>query len=521
MRPIVFTSFLAVIIVTATVGLRAPASANVTNISLSANQTQNLVCPTTIQVTVKVTGNPNQPFSAQMLGTFNGSVTSLVGPTNGTIPASGVAIGAPTVNIPVLTGTGNKIDFAASQNGQLPVLQTLPISCVPPPTAAPPGTYTGTVTSLTTSASSVMQGESVRLTVNGTGTCSIQLSGLDGLPGVPQTISPGKMPLNFDIKMNKVGTFNAGAVVLGLAGAPGNCNATGPISSVFTKIVVAPPPTTAPPSIVKVEPEWPNGSAYRPENYIAYTGEHIDLAITGSQDNAATDAANRCMYQVTVKDLDAPSRGTIYSSTFAHFAPLDLGALAPAGLYQIDVAPPTVNDGFYLPECGGHASTNVRVLPPIGWITGMDLVGFAFHFNAGDDMAMPQFCDACTSIFSPAHNRSFLGVHPHTDGLTQTPNSQGTCVYNITAARGSDVRGGEAQYINGQPGTPKKFIAFTGAIGNPESPYWYMYNDDSDTVTVTITEGHDQLFPSCFIVGGKISKTIHFTQNLNLPPVHV
>jgi hypothetical protein len=48
-----------------------------------------------------------------------------------------------------------------------------------------------------------------------------------------------------------------------------------------------------------------------------------------------------------------------------------------------------------------------------------------------------------------------------------------------------------------------------------------MYNDDSDTVTVTITEGHDQLFPSCFIVGGKISKTIHFTQNLNLPPVHV
>jgi|GEM_PF-2697096 len=247
----------------------------------------------------------------------------------------------------------------------------------------------------------------------------------------------------------------------------------------------------------------PAGNAPRPNINVFYAGEALKIDVAGNLPNKAGFGGNECGYAIKLQDVT--SDNVIRTMTFDTFDIHDVGVVA-AGNYRVYVMPSTSPGGP--PACLGMAEiAKVTIYPWAAWVTNVKLVGFGYHFNAGDAAGLYQFCENCTSIFSPAHNTAFLQIVPTVIG--STPGSVGACAYNITQVGGGQNIVVEVPYKNGQPAVPSDQQSLYSATSGP--PFWNKWDGVSNTVTVTISPGNDSYWPTCNILGGKITKTITFT----------
>jgi hypothetical protein len=251
------------------------------------------------------------------------------------------------------------------------------------------------------------------------------------------------------------------------------------------------------------------GNAPRPNSNVLYAGEDFQVDVTGNLPNKAGYQANKCSYTVEVQNIKT---GKVTS--LMHWDQFDIddtGAIPAPGEYRVHVTPYSWPKGGP-PACLGKADlAKVTFYPKAAWVTGLKLIGFAYHFNAGDAAGLGQFCENCTSIFSPAHDRAFLGIAPTVIG--STPGGQGICAYNITQTGDGGSSTLPESFKNGQPAVPTDQQTLYSSASNP--PFWNMYNNDTNTITVSLTSGNDGYYPSCNILGGKITKTITWTKAKN------
>jgi hypothetical protein len=230
---------------------------------------------------------------------------------------------------------------------------TLYVKDAPPAAAAtnpPPGTYSGTVTGATVSSTSVYQGDTVKFTIDGTGTCQ---NSIYGVPGFPSMVGPEKMPQTYDFKMDQVGTFTALPTVLGLAGAPGNCLDKRSASSTALKISVSPIPVDDP-VIAGVRLSLPAGSPPRPDTSTVYSNETIPIAVEGT---GQTGGYPQCGYRIVFNP------NLIYHQTENSFGVTKFGKLA-IGTYAVEVVPAALGlvTGTAVPPCKGSASFTLHVI---------------------------------------------------------------------------------------------------------------------------------------------------------------
>jgi hypothetical protein len=262
------------------------------------------------------------------------------------------------------------------------------------------------------------------------------------------------------------------------------------------------PTQTDKPKILKVQAVAASGGAPRPNSNVFYAGELFQFDVSGNLPNSGGyNNPNLCGYTVEIKN----SKGQITNQGgFTEFKIWDAGKIPAPGEYSIHAIPYTTPNGPP-PACLGSAEIpKIHFYPKAAWVTGIKLVGFGYHFHMADGANMPEFCEACTSIFSPAHDRAFLQIIPTVEGATPG----GTCTYNIQQTGGGNDAFNEVQYSNGDlsvPNNQKQFFS-------PDlvAPFWSMYGGASNTVTVTVLAGTNLGWPSCNIIGGKITKTITF-----------
>jgi hypothetical protein len=254
------------------------------------------------------------------------------------------------------------------------------------------------------------------------------------------------------------------------------------------------------PTITKLQAvAAPPGGAYRPNSNILYAGDVFQFDVSGNMQN--TTGPNRCGYTVQVKNKAGQITNT---SSFTEFNIWDAGVIKSPGEYTVHAIPYNTPGGSPA-ACLGSAEIGVTFYAKAAWVTGIKLVGFGYHFNGGDAAGMPQFCPNCDSIFSPPHNRAFLQIVPTIVGATPG----GTCAYGIEA--GADG-GGYGLFFNGQPAVPSDQSGFNSPTDAP--PYWNKYDSDSNTIAVTILGVTNFVpYPPCNVLGGKITKTITFTNN--------
>jgi hypothetical protein len=224
---------------------------------------------------------------------------------------------------------------------------------------------------------------------------------------------------------------------------------------------------------------------------------------------------------VTIQNLNKSVVQNTMEFIFHTFDIQNVGKVPSAGDYSVTVKPFAYPSDKYSPCLGKAELKKVTFYSRRAWVTGLNLVGFGFHFNMADAMGLNQFCENCSSIFSPAHDRAFLGIAPVLIGKTDDPAGLGLklCVYNITQTGAGDGTPNEVVYKNGQPSVPADNAQLYSANSAP--PFWNMYNDDKVTVTVTISAGNDAGpgYINCHILGGKITKTITFSKNPKSPKV--
>jgi hypothetical protein len=265
-----------------------------------------------------------------------------------------------------------------------------------------------------------------------------------------------------------------------------------------------------PPMITSVEPvpALP-GNAPRPEVTIHYAGEDFRVRVAGSVPDQGNVSPNKCGYKVELQNIETSKLSN--ETQFDSFGVKDLGSPPGPGDYRVLVTPKQFT-GTTFSACVGKAELgDVKFFPKAAWVTGLKLVGLAYHFRMADAMGMPQFCDACGSVFSPAHDRAFLGIQPNVVGVT--PGAQATCAYEITQSGDGAPGTIQGSHKNGQA---LSSLAFPTSLN---APWWNMYNNDTNTITVTISPGKNSLWPSCNILGGRITKTIRWTKNTGLKPV--
>jgi len=263
------------------------------------------------------------------------------------------------------------------------------------------------------------------------------------------------------------------------------------------------------------------GTSPRPNTSIYYAGEDLGVDVAGNLPNNA-GYGNLCGYLIEVANT---STGKIVESTQRHYyswGAQDVGPIPDAGNYRVTVSP-FKEPNLGPPACLGKGVANITVYPKAAWVTGFQLTGFGHHFYGGTSGSAwsGQWCQNCDSIFSPAHDSAFMEFNPTIKGIT----SGGQCAYNVTFnghsfGGNNSMNLGSAQevvYQNGQPGLPANqpnlYLGY--------NPYWSQWTDNSNTAQVIVTPGGDLVIPPCNILGGKISKTITFTNNQNAKAVVV
>ena len=265
----------------------------------------------------------------------------------------------------------------------------------------------------------------------------------------------------------------------------------------------------------------PSDGLWRPNSGIVFTGEHLTFSIVGNIPNSGGYDPNSCAY--TVQLINSQNNQVLQNASYTQFNTWDFGAVNAAAVYKVNVIPDP-NAGWAAP-CGGSATlaTEIVVVPQRPWVMGVQLTGFGHYFAGGTsgDAWSGQWCQNCDSIFSPGHNTAFLEMVPTIQGTIPS----GTCAYNVMF-NGSSFDGNnsmnlgqnqEVLYKNGQPGLPaSQPNLFSGA-----NPFWSQWSGSTNTAQVTISPGNDLIIPPCYVAGGKITKSITFTNNPSLPPVIV
>lgn len=341
-----------------------------------------------------------------------------------------------------------------------------------------------------------MPGDDVTFVVTGTGNCTVQITGIPGSPS-PALKAGGKLPLTLHATLSDAGTYKVAVDVMSDSTSPYWC--TGLASE---ELFVGPTITGV--SVI----DAPARGTPRPRPDIHYAGEDLQIKVTGT----GPAGAGNCAYSVAMQEES--SQQVVTLGSYDAFGTWDLGVVpaTPGGVYRITATPYKPPKVASYSACNGKAElARLPLYRNVGWVTGVKLEGLAYHFNAGDNMAMSQFCSNCDSVFSPAHDRAFLGIQPQTFGATPG----GTCAYNIVQSGNGAPGTIEASYRNGQG---LSSLTFPTQLNQP---FWNMYNSNVQTITVTITVAHDLAWPSCNILDNPITKTITFTENTNLPPVFV
>jgi hypothetical protein len=343
-----------------------------------------------------------------------------------------------------------------------------------------------------------MPADDVTFVVKGTGNCKVQIMGVPGAPAGGLRAS-GPLPLTVHTPVYDVGTFPLSVEVSSDSANRDWCTGQGKAKSVLyvggtiTGVTLL---------------DAPAKSAPRPEPDVHYAGEHLQVKVTGT----GSAGANNCGYTIGLQEVSSSQVSS--QGLYDGFGTWEIGPVPAPGKYRVIVTPYKPAPAANFPACNGKAELNeIPAYRNAGWVIGLKLEGLAYHFNMGDNMAMPQFCQSCDSIFSPAHDRAFLGIQPIVFG--STPGPQGTCAYNVVQSGNGAPGTIEASYHNGQGLTS---LAFPTQL-NP--PFWNMYDNDVQTITVTITVAQDLLWPSCNILHNPITKTITWTKNTNLRPVFV
>jgi hypothetical protein len=259
-----------------------------------------------------------------------------------------------------------------------------------------------------------------------------------------------------------------------------------------------------PPKILKIQAVAASKGAWRPNNNVFYAGEIFQFDVSGNIPNSAGYNPNLCGYTVEIRNY---KNQITNQAGFTEFKIWDAGVIPFPGDYSVHAIPSSTPGASPGPCLGKAELKKVHFYPQAAWVTDFKLVGFGYHFNMADAAGMPQFCEACTSIFSPAHNRAFLQVIPTVAGTT-VGNKYKTCTYNIEQTAGGDDRVLEVQYTNGDPSVPTDQAQFFSPNDTP--PFWNMWGGASNTVKVTVWPGNNLGLPSCNIPGGSITKTITF-----------
>lgn len=279
------------------------------------------------------------------------------------------------------------------------------------------------------------------------------------------------------------------------------------------------PPSTSNPTIVSVQSVVHSGGLWRPNSNVFYAGEQYSVNVAGNIPNNGGYDPALCAY--TVQVINSANKVAL-SASFTAFNVWQIGVVPAPGHYHINVIPDP-NAGAQGP-CKGSASLgDVYFYPQAAWVTGFQLSGFGHHFASGTsgDAWSGQWCQNCDSIFSPAHDTSFMEMVPTLQGTT----AGGTCAYNVTFNGHSfdgnnNMNLGTAQevlYKNGDPGLP----AAQPNLYSGYNPFWSQWSGNSNTAQVTISPGNDLIIPPCLVAGGKITKSITFTDNYNIPAVVV
>lgn len=371
----------------------------------------------------------------------------------------------------------------------------------------------GNVTGLTLSKSTATVGDDIVFTITGSGKCAVHVFGLPD-PPLGAMKNSGPLPLTVHAPATQAGTFTIFVDVLRDTTDPMWCTGAG-----SAKLVVVSPLTKAAGQVTVTIPTITGvhavdalpGNAPRPVPSIHYAGEDFQVNVTGNVPDQGNTGPNKCGYRVELQNI---ATGKISNRMeFDAFGVKDIGQPPGVGDYRVLVSPYSFKGTTFGPCAGKAELGRVTFHPKAAWVTGVKLVGLAYHFRMADAMGMPQFCENCSSIFSPAHDRAFLGIQATFNGTT--PHQTATCAYNITQT--GDGAPGTLEGVHKNGAAPIS-LAFPTSL-NP--PYWNMYNDDVNTITVTITPGNDLLYPSCNILGGKITKTIRWTKNTNAKPVVV
>ncbi len=247
------------------------------------------------------------------------------------------------------------------------------------------------------------------------------------------------------------------------------------------------------PTITKVQLVAATGGAPRPNNNIFYAGEDLQVDISGNVTNNGGWNIFKCGYEVQLENIDTSKTDTFF---FTNFTTHSLGGNHPPGDYRVKAVPKATLEAL---PCAGSATTGTfKLHRRAAWLTDLKLKGYGFHFNMADAMGLPQFCQACYSIFSPAHNKAFLITTPvFADGGP-------ACAYTIT-----------------QNGNVTAEIFANGKVIPPgqeeQPPFMTAWDDSKNTVTVTVKGQEGLSVPAC---NGSFTKTITFTDNPNLPAVY-
>lgn len=311
--------------------------------------------------------------------------------------------------------------------------------------------------------------------------------------------------------------------ITGLVGVTPKSNGNGFLGAAGVALPATPPTITN----VQFVDVGPSG-AWRPNSGIFYAGEDFQVNVVGNIQNNGGYDPTPCGYKVDVQSVS--SGKVISSSPFTAFNIDDLGAIASPGAYNIIVKPFAPPDGK-TPACLGKAERTVNVLYETAWVTGFNLYAFGYHFNAADNGGLPQFCSACTSIFSPAHNSAFLEVIPQFQGTTSTALQwstayKGACVASVVlngpnfSGNNGGTGGNWMTFQNGGASMPAPDSSNLNANSTP--PYWTQWDGDTNTVQVQIQSPSfadvQYMAPPCNVLG-TLSKTITFTDNPKAPPV--
>ncbi len=247
------------------------------------------------------------------------------------------------------------------------------------------------------------------------------------------------------------------------------------------------------PTITKVQLVAASGGAPRPNSNIFYAGEDLQVDISGNVTNNGGWNIFKCGYEVQLENIDTNKTSTFY---FTNFTIHSLGGSHPPGDYRVKAVPKSTEQAL---PCAGSATTGTfKLHRRAAWLTDLKLKGYGYHFNMADAMGLPQFCEACSSIFSPAHNSAFLITTPvFGDGGP-------ACAYSITQNGGTAAE----VYNNGKAIPP----------GQEEyPPFMSKWGDAKNTVTVTVKGLEGLPVPAC---NGSITKTITFTDNPDAAAVY-